>query len=184
VRKWRSLAEGRPADEAERDYAEFCGQLDADEVLNLTIRAGTLIAAEREIINHHIVATICMLEQQPWPKHLQDVPECAGWHHERMDGKGYPKGLKREEMSWQARMMSIADIFEALTAKDRPYKPATKLSQARKSWRTSATTATSTPISSMFLSIGRFIAAMPKPGSMRGRWTAEGEGLTKFVQSG
>ena len=71
-----------------------------------------------------------MLEQLPWPKHLKNVPEFAGGHHERMDGKGYPKGLKREEMSWQARMMGIADIFEALTAKDRPYKEAMKLSQA------------------------------------------------------
>lgn len=104
--------------------------LDDDEILNLTIRAGTLTAAEREIINHHIVATIRMLEQLPWPKHLKNVPEYAGGHHERMDGKGYPKGLKREEMSWQARMMGIADIFEALTAKDRPYKEAMKLSQA------------------------------------------------------
>jgi len=104
--------------------------LDDDEILNLTIRAGTLTSAEREIINHHIVATIRMLEQLPWPKHLQNVPEYAGGHHERMDGKGYPKGLKREQMSWQARMMGIADIFEALTAKDRPYKEAMKLSQA------------------------------------------------------
>ncbi len=96
--------------------------LSANEVENLTIRSGTLTAAERDIINHHIVATIRMLEQLPWPKHLKNVPEYAGGHHERMDGKGYPRGLKREEMSWQARMMGIADIFEALTAKDRPYK--------------------------------------------------------------
>ena len=104
--------------------------LSDDELENLTIRAGTLTAAEREIINYHIVATIKMLEQLPWPKHLKNVPEYAGGHHERMDGKGYPKGLKREEMSWQARMMGIADIFEALTAKDRPYKEGMKLSQA------------------------------------------------------
>jgi len=104
--------------------------LDADELENLTIRAGTLTAAEREIINHHIVATIKMLEQLPWPKHLKNVPEYAGGHHERMDGKGYPKGLRREEMSVQARIMGIADIFEALTAKDRPYKEGMKLSQA------------------------------------------------------
>lgn len=104
--------------------------LSADELENLTIRAGTLTAPERQIINHHIVATIRMLEQLPWPKHLKNVPEYAGGHHERMDGKGYPKGLKREQMSWQARMMGIADIFEALTAKDRPYKEGMKLSQA------------------------------------------------------
>ncbi len=104
--------------------------LSPDELKNLTIRAGTLTADEREIINRHIVATIMMLEQLPWPKHLRNVPEYAGGHHERMDGKGYPKGLKREEMSWQARMMGIADIFEALTAKDRPYKEAMTLSQS------------------------------------------------------
>jgi len=104
--------------------------LSADELENLTIRSGTLTRAERDIINHHIDATIKMLEQLPWPRHLKNVPEYAGGHHERMDGKGYPKGLKREEMSWQARMMGIADIFEALTAKDRPYKEGMKLSQA------------------------------------------------------
>ncbi|MDD2884570.1 MAG: GAF domain-containing protein [Dechloromonas sp.] len=104
--------------------------LDANELENLTIRAGTLTYDERQTINHHIVATIRMLEQLPWPKHLKNVPEYAGGHHERMDGHGYPRGLKRDEMSWQARMMGIADIFEALTAKDRPYKDAMKLSQA------------------------------------------------------
>lgn len=106
--------------------------LSDNELENLTIRAGTLTPAERETINYHIVATIKMLEQLPWPKHLKNVPEYAGGHHERMDGKGYPKGLKREQMSWQARMMGISDIFEALTAKDRPYKDGMKLSQALK----------------------------------------------------
>lgn len=104
--------------------------LSADELENLTIRAGTLTSGEREVINHHIDATIKMLEQLPWPKHLKNVPEYAGGHHERMDGKGYPRGLRRDEMSWQARMMAIADIFEALTAGDRPYKDAMTLSQA------------------------------------------------------
>lgn len=101
-----------------------------DEVENLTIRAGTLTAAERAVINHHIVATIRMLEALPWPKHLRNVPEYAGGHHERMDGKGYPRGLTREQMSVQARVMGIADIFEALTAKDRPYKPGKTLTEA------------------------------------------------------
>jgi HD-GYP domain-containing protein (c-di-GMP phosphodiesterase class II) len=104
--------------------------LTADEIENLSIRAGTLTAGEREIINHHIVATIAMLEKLPWPRHLTRVPEYAGGHHERMDGKGYPKGLTREQMSIQARIMGIADIFEALTARDRPYKSGMKLSQA------------------------------------------------------
>ncbi|MBK7565499.1 MAG: GAF domain-containing protein [Propionivibrio sp.] len=101
-----------------------------NEVENLTIRAGTLTQEERQTINYHIVATIKMLESLPWPKHLKRVPEYAGGHHERMDGKGYPRGLKRDEMSVQARIMGIADIFEALTARDRPYKPGMKLSQA------------------------------------------------------
>ncbi len=117
-RKWRNV------DAVETEF------LSADEAENLTIRAGTLTMKERDVINHHIVATIKMLEQLPWPRHLTKVPEYAGGHHERMDGKGYPKGLTREQMSWQARMMGIADIFEALTARDRPYKPGMKLSQA------------------------------------------------------
>ena len=104
--------------------------LTAEEMENLTIRAGTLTQAERDTINYHIVATIKMLETLPWPRHLKNVPEYAGGHHERMDGKGYPRGLTREQMSVQARMMGIADIFEALTAADRPYKSGMKLSQA------------------------------------------------------
>ena len=104
--------------------------LTEEEVKNLTIRAGTLTDDERKIINHHIVATIKMLEALPWPKHLTKVPEYAGGHHERMDGKGYPRGLTREQMSVQARCMGIADIFEALTAKDRPYKKGKTLSES------------------------------------------------------
>ena len=71
-----------------------------------------------------------MLEKLPWPKHLKNVPEYAGGHHERMDGKGYPKGLTRDQMSVQARCMAIADVFEALTASDRPYKKGKKLSES------------------------------------------------------
>ena len=92
--------------------------------------SGTLTAAERQIINHHIEVTIMMLEALPWPKHLKGVAEYAGGHHERMDGKGYPKGLTREQMSVQARVMGIADIFEALTAKDRPYKKGKTLTES------------------------------------------------------
>jgi HD-GYP domain-containing protein (c-di-GMP phosphodiesterase class II) len=104
--------------------------LTAEEIENLTIRAGTLTAAEREIINHHINVTIKMLEALPWPSHLKHVPEYAGGHHERMDGKGYPRGLTREQMPVQARVMGIADIFEALTAKDRPYKEGKTLTES------------------------------------------------------
>jgi HD-GYP domain-containing protein (c-di-GMP phosphodiesterase class II) len=101
-----------------------------DEIENLTIRSGTLTAREREIINHHIEVTIRMLEALPWPKHLKNVPEYAGGHHERMDGRGYPRGLTREQMSVQARIMGIADIFEALTARDRPYKRGKTLTES------------------------------------------------------
>jgi hypothetical protein len=110
------------------------GELDRfltqDEEHNLNIAYGTLSGPEREIINNHIVATIKMLEALPWPRHLLNVPEYAGGHHERMDGKGYPRGLTREQMSVQARVMGIADIFEALTAKDRPYKKGKTLSES------------------------------------------------------
>jgi len=127
LQRVRNIGSGRKWRNVDAVETEF---LTADEVVNLTIRAGTLTLKERDIINHHIVATIKMLEQLPWPRHLTNVPEYAGGHHERMDGKGYPKGLTREQMSVQARMMGIADIFEALTARDRPYKHGMKLSQA------------------------------------------------------
>lgn len=104
--------------------------LDENEVYNLTIAKGTLTSEEREVINNHIIATIKILESLPFPKHLRQVPEYAGGHHERIDGKGYPRGLKKEQMSLQARIMAIADIFEALTAPDRPYKPAKTLSES------------------------------------------------------
>ena len=104
--------------------------LSPDEKDNFNIPYGTLTPTERNTINHHIDATIKMLEALPWPRHLEKVPEYAGGHHERMDGKGYPRGLTREQMSVQARVMGIADIFEALTAKDRPYKLGKTLSES------------------------------------------------------
>ena len=100
------------------------------ELYNLSIPRGTLTREERYIINHHMVQTILMLSHLPFPGHLNNVAEIAGGHHEKMDGTGYPKRLKREEMSLPARMMAIADIFEALTAADRPYKKAKTLSEA------------------------------------------------------
>ncbi len=109
-----------------------CDFLNEDELTNLSIRHGTLTRDERRTINQHIESSIRMLETLPWPKHLKRVPEYAGAHHERMDGKGYPNGLTGKEMSAPARMMAIADIFEALTAKDRPYKKTMKLSEALK----------------------------------------------------
>ncbi|MGA5482517.1 HD domain-containing phosphohydrolase [Pseudomonas siliginis] len=100
------------------------------ELYNLKIGRGTLTREERYIINHHMVQTIMMLSHLPFPGHLDSIAEIAGGHHEKMDGTGYPKRLKREEMSLPARMMAIADIFEALTAADRPYKKAKSLSEA------------------------------------------------------
>jgi HD-GYP domain-containing protein (c-di-GMP phosphodiesterase class II) len=104
--------------------------LTEEEEASLNIAYGTLSGPERQVINNHIVATIKMLEALPWPRHLLNVPEYAGGHHERMDGQGYPRGLTREQMSVQARVMGIADIFEALTAKDRPYKKGKTLSES------------------------------------------------------
>lgn len=103
--------------------------LTEDEIYNLRTARGTLNHEERQIINRHMDITVEMLESLPFPKHLRRVPEFAGGHHEKMDGTGYPKGLKRDEMSIPARIMAIADIFEALTAADRPYKDAKKLSE-------------------------------------------------------
>lgn len=102
------------------------------ELYNLGVARGTLSEEERYKINEHIVQTLVMLKQLPFPKHLRDVPEIAAGHHEKMDGTGYPRRLVRDEMSPVARMMAIADIFEALTAVDRPYKKGKTLSEAIK----------------------------------------------------
>ena len=91
-------------------------------MLNLITKRGTLTAKERQIINDHMKVTVEILESMPFPKHLKNVPEYACGYHEKMDGTGYPKGLKREQMSTQARIMAIADVFKALTSNDRPYK--------------------------------------------------------------
>ena len=102
------------------------------EIYNLSIGRGTLTDEDRYKINDHIVQTIVMLEGLPFPRHLRRVAEYAGGHHEKMDGTGYPRGLKREQMSIPARVMAIADIFEALTAADRPYKPPKTLAESIK----------------------------------------------------
>ncbi len=102
------------------------------ELYNLGVRRGTLSQEERFKINDHIVQTIKMLEELPYPKHLLRVPEIAGGHHETLHGTGYPRKLTGEQMSLTAKMMVIADVFEALTASDRPYKKAKKLSEAIK----------------------------------------------------
>ena len=106
--------------------------LSEDEVLNLSIRRGTLNDDDRWIINKHINDTQAMLKRLPFPPHLTNVPEIAGNHHEKMDGTGYPNKLRKEDMSLTSRMMGIADIFEALTAADRPYKKPKTLSESIK----------------------------------------------------
>ena len=113
-----------------KDNGESKNFLSDDEVKNLCIAKGTLTAEERKIINDHIVHTIDMLQQLPYPNHLKNVPEFAGGHHEKLDGTGYPMGLTKDEMSIQAKAMAIADVFEALTARDRPYKEGKALSMA------------------------------------------------------
>ncbi|MGL4319121.1 MAG: HD domain-containing phosphohydrolase [Pseudomonas sp.] len=105
-------------------------KLNRGELYNLGIGRGTLTNEERFIINGHMVQTIRMLNYLPFPPHLANVAEIAGGHHEKMDGTGYPKRLKREDMSLPARMMAIADIFEALTAVDRPYKKGKTLTES------------------------------------------------------
>ena len=99
---------------------------------NLMIQRGTINTEERYIINHHVIQTITMLEQLPLPPHLSRVPEIAGGHHEQLSGRGYPRGLQEEDISLEARILAIADVFEALTASDRPYKTAKSLSQSIK----------------------------------------------------
>lgn len=103
--------------------------LEEDECENLLIARGTLNPEERKVIQNHVVTTRNMLHQLPFPKHLRKVPEYAGSHHELLDGSGYPLGLAGDEIPIQARIMALADIFEALTARDRPYKPGKKLSE-------------------------------------------------------
>ncbi|HUC62027.1 MAG TPA: HD domain-containing phosphohydrolase [Alphaproteobacteria bacterium] len=127
-----AYAHGQTAAELERGFKMRPPEhrLNLGELYNLSITRGTLTEEERYEINRHISLTILMLESLPLPPHLRNVPELAGGHHEKMDGTGYPFGLTRDEMSPVARMMAIADVFEALTSSDRPYKKAKPLSEA------------------------------------------------------
>jgi len=102
------------------------------ELHNLMVKSGTLTPEERYNINDHIVQTYLMLDQLPYPEHLKNVPLIAGSHHEKMNGQGYPLQLKGEEIPIGGRMIAVADVFEALTASDRPYKAAKTLSHSLK----------------------------------------------------
>jgi len=106
--------------------------LTEDELDNLSVRKGTLTDAERETINSHALATVEILSELPWPKKLANVPDIAGAHHEKLDGSGYPRGLKGDSINLQARIMAVADVFEALSASDRPYKKSMTLAQVNK----------------------------------------------------
>jgi hypothetical protein len=99
------------------------------ELHNLSVRRGTLTDEDRFKINEHIVQTLIMLKGLPWPAGLEQVPELAATHHERLDGRGYPRRLPASALSLQDRVMALADVFEALTAADRPYKPAKTLTE-------------------------------------------------------
>jgi HD-GYP domain-containing protein (c-di-GMP phosphodiesterase class II) len=115
-----------------RINGEEVPMLSESEIENLCIRKGTLTEAERNIIQNHVVSSIKMLSQLPWPKKLRHVCEYAGEHHEKLDGTGYPHKLLAEELSMKSRILALADIFEALTAADRPYKEGKKLSECIK----------------------------------------------------
>lgn len=119
---------------AQRRWPDASGQLQPllseEEVEALCVVRGTLTSEERAIINNHVQVTLDMLESLPFPRKLRRVPEYAGGHHERIDGSGFPRGLTGDQMSLPAKMLAIADVFEALTAHDRPYKPPMKISQA------------------------------------------------------
>lgn len=101
-----------------------------DEVRDLCISKGTLNPDERTIIEQHVALSLRLLNTLPWPKHLRNVPEYAGSHHEQPNGGGYPRHLREPELSIQARIICVADVFEALTARDRPYKLGKPLSEA------------------------------------------------------
>ena len=106
--------------------------LNENEAYNLSVQRGTLTSEEREIINNHAKISVDILNKLPFPKKYKEIPQMSGNHHEKINGKGYPKGLKGDEISFEARILAIADVFEALTASDRPYKEANPLSFAMK----------------------------------------------------
>jgi hypothetical protein len=112
------------------DMALPANERNMGELYNLGIRRGTLTEEDRFKINDHIVQTLVMLRSLPWPEHLAKVPEIAANHHEKLDGRGYPRKLTADQLGLPDRVMALADIFEALTAADRPYKSAKTVSES------------------------------------------------------
>lgn len=106
--------------------------LNENEAYNLSVQRGTLTKEERDIINLHAKISVDILSKLPFPKKYKEIPQISGNHHEKISGKGYPQGLKGDEISFEARILAIADVFEALTASDRPYKQENPLSSAMK----------------------------------------------------
>jgi HD-GYP domain-containing protein (c-di-GMP phosphodiesterase class II) len=109
---------------------ESSSLLDEEDVRYLSVRSGTLTDEEREVLNNHARATYKMLSQLPFPRKIRSVPAYAAAHHEKLDGTGYPLGLRGEQLSLQARILALADVFEALTAGDRPYKKGKTLAES------------------------------------------------------
>lgn len=125
----------RLKDIAQKSYQindEVFQYLSDDEVENLSILKGTLTHGEREVVENHAHMTKKILQSLPWPRNLSNVAEIAGAHHEKMNGTGYPEGLEGNKISLQSRIMAVSDIFEALSAPDRPYKKPMTVSQAVK----------------------------------------------------
>ena len=116
---------------SEKTYIDDAGEqqpfLTADELVNLSIRRGSITEKERQKMQGHAAVTLKMLKQIPFTKKLKNIPDFAGAHHEFLNGKGYPLGLKGDEISFEGRLMAVTDIAEALTASDRPYKKAMPL---------------------------------------------------------
>lgn len=118
------------AERVDRGDGEELPWLTPDELKHLSVRRGTLTDEERRIVERHAVVTRQILSRLPFPRRLSRVPRFAGAHHEKLNGRGYPEGLSGDALSLQERILAIADVFEALTARDRPYKEPLSLSRA------------------------------------------------------
>lgn len=125
--EWQRNPKDRNSDDIHIDIPEY--QANLGEIYNLSIHKGTLTSEERYRINEHVIATIRMLETLPFPDELKNIPQYAGGHHETLIGTGYPKKLTEKDLSLKTRVLALADVFEALTACDRPYKKYKTLSE-------------------------------------------------------
>lgn len=129
TRKFQTLAEdtlARLSALSQHTYRDIDGTtkplITQEEMTQLMVSRGNLTPQERLGIEAHVTHTYHFLKRIPWTKHLKNVPEIAYGHHEKLDGTGYPQGLQRSEIPFQTQILTIADIYDALTASDRPYK--------------------------------------------------------------